>query len=147
MLFLRHEGCAWCYSTRMMFIIMVTFKILVSYFICVATAKTLSVSWHWLTLENIFHMNTSLCCRFLSSLLFHCHCCWCFRLKSSYLHRWMQFQAPDRMVAVYVYISGILSLSLSEDEDCSLEDILLTKSYKTVVSEIVFARKLRHAYF
>ena len=44
-------------------------------------------------------------------------------------------------------ISGILSLSLSEDEDCSLEDILLTKSYKTVVSEIVFARKLRHAYF
>ena len=104
MLFLRHEGCAWCYSTRRMFIIMVTFKILVSYFICVATAKTLSVSWHWLTLENIFHMNTSLCCRFLSSLLFHCHCCWCFRLKSSYLHRWMQFQAPDRMVAVYVYL-------------------------------------------
>ena len=80
-----------------------------------------------LTLENIFHMNTSLCCRFLSSLLFHCYCCWCFRLKSSYLHRWMQFQAPDRMVAVC--ISGILSLSLSEDEDCSLEDILLTKSY------------------
>ena len=57
-----------------------------------------------LTLENIFHMNTSLCCRFLSSLLFHCHCCWCFRLKSSYLHRWMQFQAPDRMVAVYIYL-------------------------------------------
>ena len=80
-----------------------------------------------LTLENIFHMNTSLCCRFLSSLLFHCYCCWCFRLKSSYLHRWMQFQAPDRMVAVC--ISEILSLSLSEDEDCSLNTYKIPTVY------------------
>ena len=80
-----------------------------------------------LSLENIFHMNTSLCCRFLSSLLFHCHCCWCFRLKSSYLHRWMQFQAPDRMVAVYVYLE--YCRYRFRGRDCSLEDILLTKSY------------------
>ena len=83
-----------------------------------------------LTLENIFHMNTSLCCRFSSSLLFHCHCCWCFRLKSSYLHRWsVDAISGSRSYGCSLCIFGILSLSLSEDEDCSLEDILLTKSY------------------
>ena len=99
--FLRHERCAWCYSTRRMFI---NYGYLQNTRQLLHLCRDSKDSQCKLTLENIFHMNTSLCCRFLSSLLFHCHCCWCFRLKSSYLHRWMQFQAPDRMVAVYVYL-------------------------------------------
>ena len=80
-----------------------------------------------LTLENIFRMNTSLCCRFLSSLLLHCHCCWCFCLKSSFTS--LDAISGYRSYGCSLCISGILLLSLSEDENCSLEDILLTKSY------------------
>ena len=124
MLFLRHEGCAWCYSTRRMFIIMVTFKILVSYFICVATAKTLSVSWHWKTFSTwppacvadswvVCYFTVTAAGVFVWSRRTYIARC-NFRLQIV----WLQF--------MYIWNTVVI---VSEDEDCSLEDILLTKSY------------------
>ena len=134
---------AWCYLTWRMFIIMVTFKILVRYFICVATAKTLSVSWHWKPFSTwtpacvadswvVCYFTVTAAGVFVWSRRTYIAGC-NFRLQIV----WLQF----------MYIWNTVVIAFRGRKLFTWRHFVDKIIYKTVVSEIVFARKLRHAYF
>ena len=100
-----------------------------------------------LTLENIFHMNTSLCCRFLSSLLFHCHCCWCF---SSEVVRTYIAGCNFRLQIVwlqFMYIWNTVVIAFRGRRLFTWRHFVDKIIYKTVVYEIVFCTKTTSCIF
>ena len=102
------EGC--------LFVLMVTFKIIVRYFIHISTAKAFRIRRHGQTFSTQTLTRISDSC-----IIFFSRCYWYHHQNEINLTHLMKFRARDDMVCLFM--SGKQSLSLSLHEESSVEAV------------------------